>query len=77
MLPNKNISQCVVISEKNAKQSQNWSGVQYLLKELKHEEMGVLGKFRELLREREKGVLRATRPRTPYQGEFPPPEAGQ
>ena len=29
--------------------------------------------LRELLREREKGVLRATRPRTPFQGEYPPP----
>ena len=28
--------------------------------------------LRELLREREKGVLRATRPRTPFQGEDPP-----
>ena len=28
--------------------------------------------LRELLREREKGVLRATRSRTPFQVEYPP-----
>ena len=31
--------------------------------------MGVLGK---LLREHEKGILRAARPLTPFQGEYPP-----
>ena len=30
------------------------------------------GGLRKLLREREKGVLRAARPRTPFQGEYPP-----
>ena len=29
------------------------------------------GSYRELLRAREKGVLRAARPRTPFQGEYP------
>ena len=31
-----------------------------------------MGGLRELLREREKGVLRAAHPCTPFQGEYPP-----
>ena len=38
------------------------------LKELKHAEWSL----RELLREREKGVLRAAHPCTPFDGEYPP-----
>ena len=33
--------------------------------------------MRELLRGREKGVLRAAHPRTPFQGEYPPEQEGR
>ena len=39
---------------------------------LKNEDMLKKGGLKELLRVRKKGVLRAARPRTPFQGEYPP-----